>query len=73
MASIMNLTDKYCYYSRYFNIICKTEGKHPATKEVTYQLEVIKGDDLIDLVTGLVESELKQALADLKTKTYLNI
>lgn len=69
----MTITDKYSYYSRYFNIICKTEGIHPATKVVTYQFEVIIGDELIDLVSGLTEPELKQGLADLKNKTYLNI
>ena len=73
MPAIMTLPDKYCYFSRYFNIICKIEGTHPTTKVVTYQLEVIKDNELLDLVTGLAEPELKQALEDLKTKTYLNI
>jgi len=76
----MTVEEQSSYYSKHFNIICEKEPKI-LLEEPTYKLDVLlnpgpgldDGPILIDSRNNLNESELDQALEELKEKTYLTL
>lgn len=72
--TVAAIEDKYSYYSRVFNIICKHQGTHPLDPNIKfYRLEVMVGEDLTDLVTDITIENLNNELINLKNKTYANL
>lgn len=73
----MTTEEKYCYYSRHFNIMCENDSKLLETFKLNVLLnpgpDVNDGPILIDTREDILEIDLANVLEELKLKTLLSL